>query len=74
MAAMRKPDPELLPIDRRRCPRCQTRMITVGIESEPGGFERRSFECRGCGHAEIGTVAGDPYSSDAAIRELRVSE
>jgi hypothetical protein len=74
MAATRKPDPELLPIHRPRCPRCQTRMITVGIESEPGGFERRSFECRKCGHAETGSVLGDPYRSDEPIGDLRVSE
>jgi hypothetical protein len=53
------------------------RMITVAIELVPGGFERRSFECRKCGHAEIGTVASDPYRSDGANRasgELRPSE
>jgi hypothetical protein len=49
-------------------------MITVGIESEPGGFERRSFECRKCGHAETGSVLGDPYRSDEPIGDLRVSE
>lgn len=77
MTATRKPDPELLPIHRPRCPQCQMRMITVAIELVPGGFERRSFECRKCGHAEIGTVASDPYRSDGANRasgELRTSE
>lgn len=74
MAATRKPDPELLPIYRPRCPRCQTRMITVDIESEPGGFERRSLECRKCGHAETAIVVGDPYRSDGVIGDLRVSE
>jgi hypothetical protein len=74
MAAIRKPDPELLPIHLRRCPHCQTRMITVGIESEPSGFERRSFECRNCGHAETGTLVSDPYRSDGAIRNLGILE
>ena len=74
MPATRKPDPELLPIHRPRCPRCQTRMITVGIELESGGFERLSFECRKCGHAETETVVGDPYRSGGPISDLRVSE
>jgi len=49
-------------------------MITVDIESEPGGFERRSLECRKCGHAETAIVVGDPYRSDGVIGDLRVSE
>ena len=60
-----KPDPELLPIHRPRCPDCQTRMITVAIASGPEGFERRTYECRKCGHAETGIVACDPLKSDA---------
>jgi len=40
-------------------------MITVTIESGSDGFERRSFECRNCGHAETGIVGADPFRSDA---------
>jgi hypothetical protein len=65
MAAMRRPDPELLPVPRPRCPNCQTRMIAVAIASGPEGFERRTFECRKCGHCETDVVANDPLNSDA---------
>jgi tRNA(Ile2) C34 agmatinyltransferase TiaS len=77
MLAMQKPDPELLPVHRPRCPQCQKRMITVGIELMSDGFERRRFECRKCGHAETGTVASDPYRSEASRRAfagLRIPE
>jgi hypothetical protein len=66
MTATRKPDPELLPIHRPRCPDCQTRMITVAIASGPDGFESRTFECRKCGHGETAILASDPLTSDAA--------
>jgi hypothetical protein len=66
MAATRKPDPELLPIHRPRCPNCQTRMIAVAIASGPEGFEHRTFECRKCGHCETDVVANDPLKPDAA--------
>jgi uncharacterized protein with PIN domain len=55
MPATKKPDPELLPIHRPRCPKCQTRMITVAVASASEGFERRTFECRKCGHSEPGS-------------------
>src|SRR5215212_5132028 len=60
MVLPHKPDPELLPMHRPRCPHCQTRMITTAIESAGEGFERRSFECRKCAYAETATVASDP--------------
>jgi hypothetical protein len=66
MPAIKRPDPELLPIHRPRCPDCQTRMITIAIAAGPEGFERRTFECRKCGHVETGMVASDPLKSDAA--------
>jgi hypothetical protein len=62
---MQKPDPELLPIHRPRCPKCSVRMITAGISPGPEGFEQRSFECLKCGHAESKMVACDPLNSDA---------
>ena len=69
-----RPDPELLPIHRPRCPDCQTRMITVAIAPGPEGFEQRTFECRRCGHSEAVILASDPLKSDAAgwiVGELR---
>jgi len=60
---MRKPDPELLPIQRPRCPTCQTRMLTVGVEDAPGGFENRTFECLKCHHTETRLLAADPMKT-----------
>jgi hypothetical protein len=60
MVLPHKPDPELLPMHRPRCPHCQMRMITIAIEPGDEGFERRSFECRKCAYAETATVASDP--------------
>jgi tRNA(Ile2) C34 agmatinyltransferase TiaS len=49
---MRKPDPELLPIQRPRCPTCQARMLILGVEDAPDGFESRTFRCRKCHRTE----------------------
>ena len=63
---MRKPDPELLPIQRPRCPKCQMRMLTIGIEDDaPDGFENRTFECLRCHHTETKLLAADPLKTGA---------
>jgi len=62
---MPKPDPELLPIHRPRCPDCQMRMITADVSSGPEGLEHRTFECSRCGHTETRLVAGDQLQTDA---------
>ena len=58
-------DPELLPIARPRCPKCQTRMVTAAVEEGPEGFEHRSFECSRCGHSEQNVIASDPMNTNA---------
>jgi len=58
--AMQKLDPELLPIQRPRCPKCSARMLTSGVEDVPDGFENRTFECRKCHHTETRLLVADP--------------
>jgi hypothetical protein len=65
MASFKKPDPELLPIGRPRCPDCSIRMLTVDIVAGPEGFEHRTFECSRCGHSEKKVLTCDPLKSNA---------
>jgi hypothetical protein len=65
VANWRKPDPELLPIHRPRCPKCEMRMRTARVSDGPKGFENRVFECAKCGHTETRAFASDPLNSDA---------
>ena len=65
MASWRKPNPELLPVHRPLCPKCQRRMRTTAVSDGPEGFERRGFECLKCTVTEIRTLASDPMKSDA---------
>ncbi len=57
-------EPELLPIERPRCPKCQRRMKTASVSHGPKGFEKRAFECSKCGQSETRMLA-DPLKTDA---------
>jgi len=65
MGSWKKPDPELLPVQRPLCPKCQKRMTTTAVSDGPEGFERRRFECLKCTVTEIRMLASDPIKSDA---------
>jgi hypothetical protein len=65
MGSRKKPDPELLPIHRPRCPKCQMRMITAAVADGPEGFERRTFKCMKCAHTDDQLLVSDPLKSDA---------
>jgi hypothetical protein len=56
----------LLPFERPRCSRCQTRMMLERVLPGPVGFEHRLFECPKCDHVEISIIASDPMKSKAA--------
>jgi hypothetical protein len=58
---MTKPDPELLPIQRPRCPGFTARMKAIDVLPGPDGLER----CRTCGQIETKVIASDPLKSDA---------
>jgi hypothetical protein len=63
VTSWKRPEPELSPIQRPRCPKCQTRMRTAGVSDGPNGVENRAFECAKCGHTEIKVLASDPLRS-----------
>ena len=60
-----RPEPCLLPIRRPGCPKCQGRMMLLGIAPGPEGIELRTFECRNCGHSFTNAVARDPMHTVA---------
>jgi hypothetical protein len=55
----RRPDPCLLPIPRPGCPKCECRMMLLGIVPGPEGSEVRKFRCRSCGHAFTNAAVQD---------------
>jgi hypothetical protein len=63
----RHSDPILVPIERPRCTRCQTRMMLARIEPLRGRSDKRTFECPNCSFIET-TIVGDPIKSEAIAR------
>jgi hypothetical protein len=68
---MPKPDPELLPIQRPCCPKCEIRMVTVWASRTPDGIEQKTFECLKCHHIEIRPTATDRLGSDDTSARLQ---
>jgi uncharacterized Zn finger protein len=64
---MSKADPELLPAQHPRCPKCQMRMVSTAVAAAADGFEDRTFECMKCGHVETRRMVRDPLASPAAV-------
>jgi uncharacterized Zn finger protein len=64
---MSKSDPGLLPIQRPRCPKCQTRMVSTGVAATVRGFEDRTFKCMKCGHVETRRMVADPLASPNTV-------
>ena len=60
-----KSSPTLLPIERPRCGRCQTRMDLAQVQTQPA--EKRIFECCKCKFVETKLLA-DPMRSKAVSR------
>jgi hypothetical protein len=61
-----RPEPCLLPIRRPGCPKCEGRMMLLGIGPGPEGFELRMFECRNCGHSFTNAVVKDSMNTVAS--------
>ncbi len=59
------PEPLLMPIERPRCPNCQTRMIVVRIEAKRAGADLLTFGSRHCKTLHKAR-AEDPLKSDKA--------
>jgi hypothetical protein len=61
------PSTYLSPLERPRCPACvQARMLLSRIEPGPSGSDRRTFECRKCGHVHTMVVSSDPMKSSVS--------
>jgi transposase-like protein len=48
MRQLRPPESSLTMIERPRCPKCQIRMMLVGVELSFAGPDLRTFKCPKC--------------------------
>ncbi len=39
------------------CPKCGANLTLAHIEPDQPGYDRRTFECRKCGHSETKVIA-----------------
>jgi hypothetical protein len=53
-------------IERPLCPKCQIRMILLGVELSFAGPDLRKFECPQC-ELDYKALAEDPMRSDNAV-------
>jgi DNA-directed RNA polymerase subunit RPC12/RpoP len=67
MAPFSRPDPSLIPIERPRCARCQSRMRLGKVEQGPDHSEKRMFECPKCSFIDI-KILPDPLSAESVLR------
>ena len=65
MLQFRSPDSSLAMIERPRCPKCQIRMMLVGVEPSWVPF-LRTLECRKC-ELDYKALAEDPMISAKAV-------
>lgn len=56
MAKSRKSAAENAGMDVPRCSHCGGEMVLTRIEPDQPGHDRRTFECKDCGHLETKTV------------------
>ena len=77
MLQFRSPDSSLTMIERLRCPKCQIRMMVVGVEPSFAGPVLRTLECPKC-ELDYKALAEDPMKSHKVVgwikSELRSPE
>jgi hypothetical protein len=77
MLQFRSPDSSLTMIERPRCPKCQIRVMVVGVEPSFAGPVLRTLECPKC-ELDYKALAEDPMKSNKAMgwikSELRPPE
>jgi len=65
MLQFRSPDSSLTMIERPRCPKCQIRMMLVGVEPSFAGPVLLTLECPKC-ELDYNALAEDPMRSNKA--------
>jgi hypothetical protein len=70
MLQRHSPASSLTTIERHCCPKCQIRMMLVGIEPSFAGPNLRTFECPKC-ELDYKALADDPMKSNKAVGWLK---